>query len=135
MRLYREGRAAPHLTDRIVIIVDDGLATGSSMRAAVRAVRRERPALVVVAVPVAPTDTCALLRLEADECVCASTQDPFFSVGELKETDLSGALGAGPLAGNPRRSRRVARSSGLVAGGEGEDRSGKGPGPVSPYHR
>lgn len=80
-RLYRDGRAAPRLTDRIVILVDDGLATGSSMRAAVRAVRRERPALVVVAVPVAPPDTCALLRLEADECVCASTQDPFFSVG------------------------------------------------------
>lgn len=80
-RLFREGRAAPRLTDRIVILVDDGLATGSSMRAAVRAVRRERPSLVVVAVPVAPSDTCALLRLEADDCVCAATQEPFFSVG------------------------------------------------------
>lgn len=106
-RLYRDGRAAPRMTDRIVILVDDGLATGSSMRAAVRAVRRERPALVVVAVPVAPPDTCALLRLEADECVCASTQEPFFSVGawyddfpQLTDSEVQALLRPGAA---PRR--------------------------------
>jgi putative phosphoribosyl transferase len=80
-RIYRDGRPVPRLAGRTVILVDDGLATGSTMRAAVRAVRLERPARVIVAVPVAPSDACALLRQEADECVCATIQDPFFAVG------------------------------------------------------
>jgi predicted phosphoribosyltransferase len=80
-RLYREGRPQPQLTGRVVILVDDGLATGATMRAAVRAARQQRAARVVVAVPVAPSDACALLTQEADECVCATTQDPFFAVG------------------------------------------------------
>jgi erythromycin esterase-like protein/predicted phosphoribosyltransferase len=78
---YREGRPMPELTDKIVILVDDGLATGSSMRAAILALRRLEPARIVVAVPAAPSSTCEELRLEVDEVVCATTPSPFFAVG------------------------------------------------------
>ena len=80
-RLYRGGGAAPEMSGRTVILVDDGLATGSSMRAAVAAVRKQRPAAVVVAVPVAAEETCAALRCEVDEIVCAETPEPFYAVG------------------------------------------------------
>jgi predicted phosphoribosyltransferase len=80
--MYRGERAAPEIENRIVIIVDDGLATGSSMRAAVRAIRQQNPAKLVVAVPTAPADTCKKLSEIADEVVCAATPDPFFAVGE-----------------------------------------------------
>jgi putative phosphoribosyl transferase len=64
-----------------VIVVDDGLATGSTMRAAVEALRRQQPARIVVAVPTAAADTCELLRREADEVVCPSTPHPYRAVG------------------------------------------------------
>jgi predicted phosphoribosyltransferase len=80
-RSYREGRAPPDLTGRVVILVDDGLATGSTMRAAVAAARRLGPARVVVAVPTAPVSTCQQLREVADEVICASTPRPFRAVG------------------------------------------------------
>lgn len=80
-RLYHAGRGAPALRGRTVIIVDDGLATGATMRAAVTAVRAESPAQVVVAVPVAPADAVARLWRLADEVVVLSVPDPFFSVG------------------------------------------------------
>ncbi|MDQ0591611.1 phosphoribosyltransferase [Variovorax paradoxus] len=78
---YRGNRPAPDLHGRIAILVDDGLATGSTMRVAVRAVRRQSPARVVVATPVASTEACALLREEADDVVCAETPEPFLGVG------------------------------------------------------
>jgi predicted phosphoribosyltransferase len=78
---YREGRGPPDLAGRVVILVDDGLATGSTMRAAVAAARRLGPARVVVAVPTAPASTCERLREEADEVVCATTPRPFRAVG------------------------------------------------------
>jgi predicted phosphoribosyltransferase len=78
---YRDGRPAPELRGKTVILVDDGLATGSTMRAAVAAVRRRDPARVVVAVPVGAADTCAEFRRVADEVVCVQTPDPFFAVG------------------------------------------------------
>jgi predicted phosphoribosyltransferase len=78
---YREGRPPPDLAGRVVILVDDGLATGSTMRAAVAAVRRLGPARVVVAVPTAPASTCQRLREEADEVICATTPRPFRAVG------------------------------------------------------
>jgi predicted phosphoribosyltransferase len=78
---YREGRAPPDLAGRVVILVDDGLATGSTMRAAVAAARRHDPARVVVAVPTAPASTCQRLREEADEVICATTPRPFRAVG------------------------------------------------------
>lgn len=71
----------PPLRDRTVILVDDGLATGATMRAAVSAVRQHEPARVIVAVPVGAPSTCALLRRDADEVVCLRTPDPFAAVG------------------------------------------------------
>src|SRR5688572_26838768 len=70
-RAYRGERSPPDVRDRTVILVDDGLATGSTMRAAVRALRRQGPARVVVAVPVGAPDSCSELDGEADEVVCA----------------------------------------------------------------
>jgi erythromycin esterase-like protein/predicted phosphoribosyltransferase len=78
---YREGRPMPELTGKTVILADDGLATGSSMRAAILALRRLEPARIVVAVPAAPSSTCEELRLQVDEVVCATTPSPFFAVG------------------------------------------------------
>lgn len=80
-RAYRGHRAAPRLEGRTVILVDDGLATGSSMRAAVRAVRRAVPHRIIVAVPVAPAETCEVLSREADHVVCLATPEPFLAVG------------------------------------------------------
>jgi putative phosphoribosyl transferase len=80
-RLYRKGQPPPELRGRTVVLVDDGLATGSSMRAAVAAVRAGEPAAVVVAVPVAPPETCEALSAEADRVVCVLTPEPFYAVG------------------------------------------------------
>jgi putative phosphoribosyl transferase len=80
--LYRGDRPVLELTDRVVIIVDDGLATGSTMRAAVQAVKTRHPARVIVAVPVGARETCANLSSIADEVVCAHTPEPFLAVGE-----------------------------------------------------
>jgi putative phosphoribosyl transferase len=81
-RVYREGRPAPDLANRVVILIDDGLATGSTMRAAAQAVRARHPARVIVAVPVGARETCAELRSIADEVVCARMPEPFSSVGQ-----------------------------------------------------
>ena len=72
----------PDLAGKTVIVVDDGLATGASMRAAIQAVRQLGPARVVAAVPAAPESTCTELAGLVDEVVCATTPSPFFSVGE-----------------------------------------------------
>jgi predicted phosphoribosyltransferase len=80
-RAYRDGRPPQPIHGRTVILVDDGLATGATMRAAVLAVRRHRPARVIVAVPVGAPDTCEALRDVADEVVCARTPEPFAAVG------------------------------------------------------
>ena len=80
-REYRQGRALTDLRGRTVILVDDGLATGSTMRAAVQAVRRHEPSRVVVAVPVGARETCAELTALADEIVCARMPEPFTAVG------------------------------------------------------
>ena len=79
--LYRQGRPSPNLTGKIVILVDDGLATGSSMRAAIDAVRAQKPAKVVVAVPIAPIEAREELLQLADEVICAYTPRPFIAVG------------------------------------------------------
>ncbi len=80
-RRYRGDRPFPNVEGRIVILVDDGLATGSTMRAAVTALRQERPAQIVVAVPTAPPETCDDLSGIVDEMVCLTTPDPFYAVG------------------------------------------------------
>jgi len=82
---YRDGRPAPELRDRVVILVDDGLATGATMRAAVKALRQCGAARIVVAVPVGPPDTCREIEEEADETVCASTPEFFQAVGQYYE--------------------------------------------------
>jgi putative phosphoribosyl transferase len=79
--VYRGDRPPPDVRGRTVILVDDGLATGGTMLAAVRALRQEQPARIVVAVPIAARETCDLLRQEADEVVCAATPEPFHAVG------------------------------------------------------
>jgi putative phosphoribosyl transferase len=84
-RLYRDDRPFPNLTDQVVILVDDGLATGSTMRAAVQAVRQHRPSKVVVAVPTAAAGTCKEFRHEVDEIVCVIAPEAFRAVGQWYE--------------------------------------------------
>ncbi len=81
-RLYRGERPFPETRGRYVILVDDGLATGATMRAAVAAMRQQQPSKVVVAVPVAPSDTIRLLAAEADQVFCPAVPEPFFGVGQ-----------------------------------------------------
>jgi predicted phosphoribosyltransferase len=80
-RLYRGDRLPHDVRGHTVILVDDGLATGATMLAAVEALRRQQPARIVAAVPVAASDTCDLLRAEVDDVVCALTPEPFRAVG------------------------------------------------------
>ena len=82
---YRDDRPAPELRDRVVILVDDGLATGATMHAAVKALRQRGLAKIVVAVPVGPPDTCREFEDEADETICASTPEFFQAVGQYYE--------------------------------------------------
>ena len=84
-QIYRQGRPAPELRHRIVILVDDGLATGATMRAAVKALRQSGAAKIVVAVPVGPPETCRELEEEADETICLSTPEFFQAVGQYYE--------------------------------------------------
>jgi putative phosphoribosyl transferase len=79
---YLEGRAPARLEGRNVILVDDGLATGSTMRAAVQAVRQMKPKKTIVAVPVGAADTCREIADVADEVVCARMPEPFSAVGQ-----------------------------------------------------
>jgi predicted phosphoribosyltransferase len=78
---YRGNRPEPEIRGRTIILVDDGLATGSTMRAAVQALRTKQPAKIVVAVPIAAPETCDALAREVDEMVCAVTPEPFYAVG------------------------------------------------------
>ena len=80
---YRDDRPPPDLRGRCVILVDDGLATGATMRAAARAIRRGEPSEIVVAVPVAAESSCVEMRAEADAVICAMTPDPFYGVGQF----------------------------------------------------
>lgn len=109
-RAYRSSRPPPSLRGRCVILVDDGLATGATMFATVQALRKQKPARVVVAVPIAPPDVCEELHTVADDVVCALTPEPFVAVGEWYE-DFSEttdeevqellARGTAPLGANP----------------------------------
>ncbi|HLF75755.1 MAG TPA: phosphoribosyltransferase [Anaerolineales bacterium] len=82
---YRGERPAPEVRGRTVILIDDGLATGASMRAAVAGLRAHQPARIVVAVPTAALQTCQALKPEVDEIVCAMTPEPFYGVGRWYE--------------------------------------------------
>lgn len=80
-RLYRGNRPAPKLRGQTVILVDDGLATGSTMRAAAESIRQSEPARLIGAVPVASPDVCEAMRAVADEMICLETPQPFIAVG------------------------------------------------------
>jgi putative phosphoribosyl transferase len=82
-RAYRGGRPPLDVSGLTVILVDDGIATGSSMRAAIRALRQMKPARIVIAVSVAPPSTCTRLQLEVDELVCLEMPEPFYGVGQF----------------------------------------------------
>lgn len=109
-RLYRRGRPAPSLANRTVLLVDDGIATGGTVRAAVRAVRALSPARIVLAVPVAPRSTLAHLAADVDDIVCVDAVEVLWSVGEhyedFSQTEdaevvrlLDEAAAAGPAGG------------------------------------
>jgi len=80
---YRGARPPLDISGLTAILVDDGIATGSSMRAAIRALRQMKPSRIVIAVPVAPVSTCNRLQLEADELVCLEMPEPFYGVGQF----------------------------------------------------
>lgn len=82
---YRGGRPRVPVEGRTAIVVDDGIATGATVRAALRALRRGRPARLVLAVPVAPPDTVESMRTEVDDLVCLATPEPFIAVGRYYE--------------------------------------------------
>ncbi|MEM3401382.1 MAG: phosphoribosyltransferase [Nitrososphaerota archaeon] len=83
--LYRSGREMIPIKDKIAILVDDGLATGATMKAAISYIKRLGPKAIVVAVPVAPPDVVRSLRREVDKVVCLSTPEPFFAIGQFYE--------------------------------------------------
>jgi putative phosphoribosyl transferase len=78
---YRGDRPVPEVGNRCVILIDDGLATGATMKAAVLALRQQQPAQIIIGVPVAPPDTVEELRKEADEIICLATPEPFYAIG------------------------------------------------------
>ena len=87
-KMYRGGRTAVDVTRRTVIVVDDGLATGATMQAAITALRKQQPAAIIVAAPVVAPDTCRYLRTVADECEYVQAPEPFYGVG-LSYADFS----------------------------------------------
>ena len=105
---YRDGRPAPDVRGKTVVLVDDGLATGASMKAAVAALRGLGPARIVAAVPVGARETCQELGEMADEVVCAETPDPFYAVGswyadfeQTTDEEVRELLAAHSPAGTP----------------------------------
>ncbi|MEO1744721.1 MAG: phosphoribosyltransferase [Cyanobacteria bacterium J06629_9] len=80
-RVYRGDRPRPQIRDRTVIVVDDGLATGATMKAALEVLRSQQPKKIVVAVPVAPRSACQELSVEGIQVVCLATPEPFYAIG------------------------------------------------------
>lgn len=106
---YRRGGPMPPLKNRTIILVDDGLATGSTMKAAVEAVKQEQPARVIVAVPVGAPETCRALTHIADEVICARMPSPFSAVGQwyrdftqTTDDEVTELLSAAAQLGNSR---------------------------------
>jgi putative phosphoribosyl transferase len=102
-KLYLGDRPHPQITDRVVIVVDDGVATGATTRAALQAIRIRKPSKLVLAVPVAPTDTLEKLRGEADEVVCLEDYENFGAIGlfysdfsQVSDTEVTETLSRHP---------------------------------------
>lgn len=107
-RLYRGGRPAPLISGRTVILVDDGIATGATMRAALSALRKQQPARLLVAVPVAPLSTYRELQAEGEEVVCIRATEPFDAIGswyedftQTSDEEVRALLEAVPASGRP----------------------------------
>jgi predicted phosphoribosyltransferase len=122
-RLYRGGRAAPDLRGLTVILVDDGLATGATMKAAIQALRQLQPGRVVVAVPTASPETCEQLKPEVDEIVCDITPELFHAVGAWYE-DFSQTTDqeVRELLARRRRSERKETAPGTIDTAQGPTR-------------
>lgn len=110
-RVYLRGRAALSVAGATAVVVDDGIATGTSVRAALKALRRRSPTRLVLAVPVAPADTLQTLRAEVDDLVCLAQPEPFHAIGlhyddfhQLDDAEVLADLDA--LAAAPRRPPR-----------------------------
>ena len=120
---FRGKRTAPRIEGRTVIVVDDGLATGATMRAALRSLRKRQPASLIVAIPVGPPSTCSALRAEADEVIALLEPEPFRAVGlyyedfrptEEREIELL-------LRANQQRAQTGAQRAGSVGQPTGQD--------------
>jgi erythromycin esterase-like protein/adenine/guanine phosphoribosyltransferase-like PRPP-binding protein len=133
-RLYHDGRAPPDVKHKTVILVDDGLATGATMRAAVQALKQQHPDRIVIAVPTASADTCEALRGEADDVVCAATPDPFLAVGywyddfaQTSDVEVRNLLarresrGAPPRDGSEEAVAAILRDAAVRLSGRTED--------------
>ena len=112
-RLYRGDRPLPTVAGRTVIVIDDGLATGSTMQAAVAALRGFGPARIVVAAPVGSRQACAAIRRVADGCVCCITPDPLYGVGQWYD-DFTQVSDAEVLELLQRATRRAAPRAGAA---------------------
>lgn len=113
-RAYRGDRPLPDIQNHVVIVVDDGLATGATMRAAITVLRQQNPAKIVVAVPVAPTETCKVLSAEVDQFVCCMMPDPFYAIGlwyenfaQTTDDEVCNLLNKGTVATQSRESETV----------------------------
>lgn len=111
--VYLKGRARPALQGATVVVVDDGIATGTTVRAALQALRRRQPGRLVLAVPVAPADTVARLRAEVDELVCLATPEPFRAVGlhyrdfhQVEDDEVVASLDAAAVFSDASRAKR-----------------------------
>lgn len=109
-KLYRKGRPALELQGRTVLVVDDGLATGSTMLVAASYVRSLKPARMLTAVPVGSVQACERLKTEADDCVCLATPEPFVAVGQwyadfpqVNDSEVQRFLEAGRMSGKANR--------------------------------
>jgi predicted phosphoribosyltransferase len=110
---YLGKRPHPYLADRVVIIVDDGIATGATTRAALRATRKQKPRRLILAVPVAPTETLTELESEADEIVCLESHDVFGAIGffysdfaQVSDREVKDTLAEFPVAADEKAAVR-----------------------------
>jgi erythromycin esterase-like protein/predicted phosphoribosyltransferase len=120
-RLYRGGRPPPDVRGRTVILIDDGLATGATMQAAIEALRQQNPARIVVAVPTAAPETCKEMKAMADDVICAITPEPFEAVGrwyqdfsQTTDEEVSALLGRTSAPENSEATKGPAADSALI---------------------